>query len=116
MSVLRTKTPPASLVRKNSAVSGIFCIQFVGIAPHPFFPGFRGDDDGMSCPVVVFGHVLHRGSVTAQRSATGLTGAEMDPRTSNLDTLFADVLFGLLELLDLLHVGADFLGHMLCFL
>jgi hypothetical protein len=101
--------------RKNSAVSGIFCIQIIRITPHPFLPRFRGNDNGMARPVVVFGHMLVRGCVTAKGDAAGLTGAKMDPLAAGLYTFFADIFFGELELFDLPHMGAGFLSHILFF-
>jgi hypothetical protein len=97
--------------RKNSSVSGIFCKQIVGVAPHPLFPRLSGNDDGMPGPVVVLGHVLMRGRVAAQRSAAGLTGAEMDPGSANFDAFFAHLFLGVLQLFYLLHMRAEFVSH-----
>ena len=58
----------------------------------------------MTGVVVVLRHVLVRGLVTAERGAAGLTGPEMDPVGTYLDTLLADIFFGLFQLRDGLHM------------
>jgi hypothetical protein len=103
-------------LREDTAKSGIFCKQIVGIAPHPFLTRLRGNDDGMAGTVEVLGHVFVTGLVTAQRGATGLAGAEMHPGAADLDTFFTDMLLFVFELFYLPHMGANLICHKIKFI
>jgi hypothetical protein len=103
-------------LREDTAKSGIFCKQIVGIAPHPFLSGLRGNDHGMAGAVEMLRHVFVTGLVTAQGGATGLAGAEMHPGAADLYAFFADMLFFLFEFLYLPHMGADFIRHKIKFI
>jgi hypothetical protein len=102
-------------LREDTAKSGIFCKQIVGVAPHPFLSGLRGNDHGMAGAVEVLCHVFVTGLVTTQGGATGLAGAEMHPGAADLDAFFAHMLFFLFELFYLPHMGANLICHRRCF-
>jgi hypothetical protein len=101
---------------EDTAKSGIFCKQIVGVAPHPFLSGLRGNDHGMAGAVEVLCHVFVTGLVTAQGGATGLAGAEMHPGAADLYAFFTDMLFFLFEFLYLPHVGANLICHKIKFI
>jgi hypothetical protein len=107
----RTRSLRLLLVREDTAKSGIFCKQIVGIAPHPFLSGLRGNDHGMAGAVEVLCHVFVTGLVTAQGGATGLAGAEMHPGAADHYSSVTDMLFFLFEFLYLPHVGANLICH-----
>ena len=58
--------------------------------------------------IIVRGHMPVRGVVTAERYATGLTGAQMQPPAMYFDAFFADVLLRRFDLLD----GAQVFAYM----
>jgi hypothetical protein len=100
-------------LREDSASSGIFGKRFVGVAPHPFLTRFGGDDDGMPGPMKMLGHVLMPGVIAAKGNSTGLAGTQVHPGAAVLDTFFASVFFCLLQVFYLLHVGANFICHII---
>jgi len=101
---------------EDTAKSGIFCKQIVGVAPHPFLSGLRGNDHGMAGAVEVLCHVFVTGLVTAQGGAAGLAGAEMHPGGADLYAFFTDMLFFLFELFYLPHVGTNLICHKIKFI
>jgi hypothetical protein len=66
----------------------------------------------MTGSMEMFGHVFIPRVVAAKRGAAGLAGTQVDPGGAHPDAFLADMFGGLFQLLDGLHVGANFFfGH-----
>ena len=76
-------------MESDSIETSVFRKGVVRIAVQPAFSGLRRGDYGMSACLCVPGGVAVGRTVTAQRRATALAGAQMDPAVTGLDAFVA---------------------------
>ena len=101
----------AGMIDRRTAQSLILRERIIRITVQPTLAGLRGSDDRMLASMRVFASVSIWRAVAAERDATCLAGAQMNPVGADLHAFFAFAALRLLDRIDRIEMRAASVGH-----